>query len=119
VDNVLPCYSSIQLLHKKVRQAWFNPVTLQLGPSIEHILEKGLTVLPKLTNSTAKDAVAFYERMQQVSGSYLLPLMPFNSINLTKNYEGLFPPGLGTDAYAECSIAILELLPLLLPSTDP
>jgi hypothetical protein len=104
---------------KKVRQAWFNPRTLKSGPSVECILKKGLTVLPKLTDGTAKNAVAFYERMQQVLGAYLLPLIPFDLINLTNNYEGLFPPGLGTDAYAECSIAILELLPRLLPSTDP
>jgi hypothetical protein len=45
--------------------------------------------------------------------------MPFDSINLSNNYEGLFPPGLGTDAYAECATAIFELLPRLLPTSDP
>jgi hypothetical protein len=95
-DNVLPCYGHIQLLHKKVRQAWFNPRTLQSGPSVDHILERGLTVLPKLQEMEAKDTVAFYEQLQQVLATSLILLMPFNAICLKNNYEGLFPPGLGT-----------------------
>jgi hypothetical protein len=91
-DDVLPCYSSIQLLHKMVCQAWYNLGTLQSGPSIERILEKGLAVIPKLSDRTAKDTVAFYERLQQVSGAYLIPLMPFDSVCLAHNYEGLSPP---------------------------
>jgi hypothetical protein len=118
-DDVLPCYGSIQLLHKKVKQSWYNPRTLQSGPSVERILERGLSVIPKLEDLTAKDTVTFYERLQQVSATYLIPMMPFDSICLANNYEGLFPPGLGTDAYAECSMAVLELLPRLLPATDP
>jgi hypothetical protein len=119
-DDILPCYSSIQLLHKKVRQAWFNPRTLQSGPSVERILERGLLVFPKLQNNTeAKDVVAFYEGLQQVSAAYLLPLLPFDAICLANNYEGLFPPGLGTAAYAECCTILLEILPRLLPTTLP
>ncbi len=117
-DNVLPCYGSIQLLHKKVRQAWYNPRTLQSGPSIERILEKGLAIIPKLSDRTAKDTVAFYECLQQVSGAYLIPLMPFDSLCLAHNYEGLFPPGLGTSAYAECAIAVMELLICILQEHD-
>ncbi len=117
-DDVLPCYGTIQLLHKKVKTAWHNPRTLQSGPSVERILEKGLMVFPKLRGTSAREAVTFYESVQQVSAAYLLPLMPFDSICLANNYEGLFPPGLGTDAYSECCIAMLELLHRLLPAND-
>ena len=117
-DDILPCYGHIQLLHKKVRQAWHNPRTLQSGPSVDRILEKGLTVLPKLRETDAKGTVSFYKRFQQVSAAYLIPLMPFDAICLRNNYEGLFPPGLGTDAYAECCAAVLEVLPRLLPSSN-
>jgi hypothetical protein len=48
VEDIFPCYSHIQFLHKKVRHAWYNPQTLQTGPSVDCILEQGLTVLPKL-----------------------------------------------------------------------
>jgi hypothetical protein len=41
--------------------------------------------------------------------------MPFDAICFSNNYEGLFPPGLGTEAYVECCAAVLELLPRLLP----
>jgi hypothetical protein len=44
--------------------------------------------------------------------------MPFNTICIKNNYEGLFPPGLGTDMYPECSAAVLEILPRLLPTTN-
>ena len=117
-DDILPCHGHIQLLHKKVCQAWFNPRTLQSGPLVDRILEKGLTVLPKLRETDAKGTVAFYERFQQVSAGYLIPLMPFNAICLRNNYEGLFPSGLGTDAYAECCAAVLEVLPRLLPLSN-
>ena len=117
-DDILPCYGHIQLLHKKVHQAWFNPRTLQSGPLVDRILEKGLTVLPKLRETDAKGTVALYERFQQVSAAYLIPLMPFDAICLRNNYEGLFPPGLGTDAYAECCAAVLEVLPRLLPLSN-
>ncbi len=40
--------------------------------------------------------------------------MPFNTLCLSNNYEGLFPPGLGTKAYVEASIALLEVLQHLL-----
>ncbi len=76
-DDILPCYSHIRLLHRKIRQAWYNPRTLTSGPSVDRILEKGLTVLPKLRDTDAKGTVAFYERLQQVSAAYLIPLMPF------------------------------------------
>jgi hypothetical protein len=117
-DNVLPCYSHIQLLHKKVQQAWFNPHTLQSGPSVDRIFEKGLTVLPKLRETSAKETVVFYKRLQQVSAAYLIPVMPFNAICIKNNYKSLIPPGLGTDTYAECSAAVLEILPRLLPTTN-
>jgi hypothetical protein len=117
-DDVLPCYGSIQLLHKKVCQSWYNPRTLQSGPSVEQILERGLIVIPKLYNGTANDTVVFYKRLQPVSAAYLIPMMPFDSICLANNYEGLFPPSLSTEVYAECCMAVLELLPRLLQSFD-
>ena len=117
-DDVLPCYGAIQLLHKKITMAWTNSRTQQSGPSVERILEKGLTVLPKLRGTSARETVSFYESLQQVSTSYLMPIMPFDTVCIANNYEGLFPPGLGTDVYCECCIALLEVLPRLLPQHD-
>jgi hypothetical protein len=117
-DDVLPCYRHIQLLHKKVQQAWYNPRTLQSGPSVNCILERGLLVLPKLWDTDAKDTVAFYECLQQVSAAYLIPLMPFDVICLCNNYEGLVSPGLGTDTYAKCCAAIPEILSHFLPTSN-
>jgi hypothetical protein len=93
-------------------------VLYKLGPPVDHILERGLTVLPKLQETEAKDTVAFYKWLQQVSAAYLIPLMPFDAICLRNNYEGLFPPGLSTDTYAECCAAVLVILPQLLPTSN-
>jgi hypothetical protein len=57
-----------------------NPRTHILGPSVERILEKGLPVFPILSTLTAKDTVQFYNKLQELSAGYLLPLMPFNVI---------------------------------------
>ncbi len=66
----------------------------------------------------ARKTVDFYNKLQKLSAGYLLPLMPFDSINLSFNFEGLCPPGLGTLRYAEIGTALMEVLPCLLPTTD-
>ncbi len=45
--------------------------------------------------------------------------MPFNAVHLGNNFEGLFVPGLGTQRYHECASALFELLPRLLPTSNP
>jgi hypothetical protein len=81
-------------------------------------LDKGLAAFPKLTSLEVHDAVDFYDRLQELSASYLLPLMPFDAICLEFNFEGLFVPGLGVDRYAECASAMMEILPRLLPASS-
>ena len=44
--------------------------------------------------------------------------MTFDSKCLANIYEGLFPPGLGTEVYVECRMAVLELLLCLLPTSN-
>ncbi len=66
-----------------------------------------------------QDAVEFYDKFQDLSKDYLLPLMPFNAVWLVNNFEGLFVPGLGTQRYQECASALFELLPRLLPVSNP
>jgi hypothetical protein len=115
-EDVLLCYRDIIQVHKKVRQGWTNPRTHVSGPSLEQILEKGLAVFPKLKTLTAKDAVNFYDKLQELLAGYLLPLMPFDVIHLKFNFEGLIVPGLGTECYADCAAALMEVLPCLLPT---
>jgi hypothetical protein len=81
-------------------------------------LEKGILVFPKLTTLRAKDTVHFYDKLQELSAGYLLPLMPFDVIRLNFNFEGLFVPGLGTECYADCAAALMEVLPRLIPTLD-
>jgi hypothetical protein len=44
--------------------------------------------------------------------------MPFNTIKLSFNFEGLCPPGLGTLRYPEVGSAFMDILPRLLPTTE-
>jgi hypothetical protein len=117
-EDILLCYRDIQPVHKKVRQGWTNPRTQISGPSVEQILEKGILVFPKLTTLTAKDTVHFYDKLQELSAGYLLPMMPFDVIRLDFNFEGLFVPDLGTECYADCAAALMEVLPRLIPTLD-
>ena len=81
-------------------------------------MDKGLAVFPKLKTLTAKDVVNFYDKLQELSAGYFLPLMPFNVICLEFNFEGLIVPGLGTECYPDCAVALMEVLPRLLPTLD-
>ena len=104
-------------IHCKVLQSWYNPPTLVSGTSIERILEKGLPTFSKLRSLKTHDAVEFYGKLQDVSHAYLLPIMPFDAIQLGHNFEGLFVPGLGVQQYHKYATAMFELLPCLLPTT--
>jgi len=83
-----------------------------------HVLEKALVNFPKLCSLDAQAAVDFYNKLQKLSAGYLLPLMPFDAIKLSFNFEGLCPPGLGTHRYAEVGLAFMDILPCLLLTTS-
>jgi hypothetical protein len=92
-DNVMLCFNDIISMHLKVLASWTNTRTQHSGPSVEHIVEKAvLTILPKLNGLTSVELVLFYDNLQKISSVYLLPLMPFNAINLRLGFEGLCPP---------------------------
>ncbi len=114
--DVIICYNEIQQIHWKVLQLWENPQSYAMGPSVERILEKGLPVFPKLCLLETHDAVEFYNKFQELSAHYLLPIMPFDAVCLESNFEGLFISGLGTEHYAECVVAMMEVLPCMIPT---
>ena len=117
-EEVLFCYNDIMMVHRKVVAGWVNSCSGRSGPSVEYILEKALTNFPVLHYPVARKMVDFYDRLQKLLAGYLLLLMPFESIKLSFNFEGLCPPGLGTLRYAEIGTALMEVLPRLLPMTD-
>jgi hypothetical protein len=117
-DVVIACHHDISLLHRKVVDLWVNTHTQQRGPSVERILEKGLPVLHKLTSLVVDAKGEFYDKPQKTLVLFLLPLMAFDEINLRMGFEALCPPGLGLTRYAEIDIALMEILPRLLPNTD-
>jgi hypothetical protein len=118
MEEVLFCYNDIMMVHRKVIRGWVNSCSGQSGPSIKYILEKALINFPVLHYPVARKTVDFYNKLQKLSAGYLLPLMPFNLIKLSFNFEGLCPPGLGTLCYAEIRTALMEVLPRLLPTTN-
>jgi hypothetical protein len=118
-EDVLICFGEIEQIHRKVLQSWYNPRTLVSDPSVACILDKGFQAIPKLRTLDVQDAVVFYDKFQDLSKDYLLPLMPFDAVQLVNNFEGLFVPGLGTLRYQECASTLFELLPWLIPVTNP
>ena len=84
--------------------------------SVERILEKGIPVFPTLSSLAVDATVEFYDKLQKTSVLFLLPLMAFDAINLRMGFEGLCPPGLGLPCYAEIAVALMEILPRILPT---
>ena len=117
-EDILICFGEIQQLHRKVLQSWRNTRTQVSGPSLERILDRGLKAFPLLRNMTMHDAVEFYDKFQELSHAFLIPLMPFDAVRLGNNFKGLFVPGLGTQRYHECASALFELRPRLLPTSN-
>jgi len=98
--------------------AWENCRTQQSGPSVDRILENGPLVFPKLDSLEVSATVDFYDKLHKTSALFLLPLMLFDAINLNTGFEGLCPPGLGLQRYAEIAGVLMEVLPRLLPTSD-
>jgi hypothetical protein len=117
VDDVMVCYNDIILVHHKVMELWYNAYAHTSGPQVDKVLQKSLTVFPKLSSMRVEDVVGFYDRLQEVSMGYCLALMPFDAVVLKNRFEGLCPPGLGLIRYAAMSKGFMELLPWLIPVT--
>ncbi len=118
-DDVVLCFNDIISLHSKVLSSWTNPRYQQSGPTIDQIVEKAVpTILPKLEGLSAAELVSWYDNLHKNSSVYLLPLMPFNAINLWLGFECLCPPGLGCSRYASICRATMEVFPRLLPDLN-
>ncbi len=99
--GVISLCINIILLHQHVMDAWVNHCTQQRGPSVDRIMEKGIPVFPKLASLAVDSTVEFNDKLQKTSALFLLPLMPFDLINLHMGFEGLCPPGLGLPQYTK------------------
>ncbi len=117
-EDILLCYSEISNIHRVVLQGWVNSRTHFCGSVVEYILEKAITVFPRLSSLEVADVVKIYDSVQKIPMRYLLPLMPFDSICLTFGFEGLCPPGLGTIRYTTIAFAWIDVLPRILPQED-
>jgi hypothetical protein len=114
-DDILLCYRDIIHLHRKTLGGWTNMRTQHQGPLVEWIMEKAMPLFQKLNGVTMADLVHFYDNFQKTGSVYLLPVMPFDAVNLKLGFEGLCPPGLGVNLYSSIAAAIMEVVPRLLP----
>jgi hypothetical protein len=114
-DDVILCYNDIIQLHCKTLGGWLNTRTLQRGVSVERIVEKVLPLFKKLDGITAAELVYFYDEFQKTASVYLLPFMPFDAISIKLGFEGLCPPGIGIYRYADVSMALMDVLPRVMP----
>jgi hypothetical protein len=111
------CYNDIMHVHQKVRELWYNKSSNTLGPQMDRILQKSLSMFPRLTSTDTSEVVLFYHLLQELSMNHLLVLIPFDAIMLQYRFEGLCPPGLGLTRYGAMSKALMELLPRLIPGS--
>ena len=119
-EEVVICTNDIMYVHQKVRELWFNRSSNTSGPQVDRILQKSLSVFPRLSSTDTGKVVSFYDCLQEISMNHLLALIPFDAIMLQYRFEGLCPPGLGITRYGAMSKALMELLTRLIPgSTSP
>ncbi len=77
-------------------------------------MEKAMPLFKKLNGITMADLVQFYDNFQKTGRVYLLPVMPFDAVNLKLGFDSLCPPGLDIDRYASIAAAMMEVVPRLL-----
>jgi hypothetical protein len=86
MEDIIICFNEIQQIHCKIIQCWYNPRTFALGSLVKRILDRGLQVFPKLCTLEVHDLIKFYDKFQELSTVYLIPLVPFNAVHLESNY---------------------------------
>jgi hypothetical protein len=117
IEDVVVCYNDIIFVHNKVSGLWYNGYAHTLGPQVDKILQKLLSVFPCLESLRVEDVITFYDRLQEVSMGYVIAIMPFDAIVLVHQFEGLCPLGLGLVKYAAMGKVLMELLPWLIPGS--
>jgi hypothetical protein len=95
VEDVMVCYNDIILAHRKIVELWYNAFSHTSGPQVDRIIQKSLSIFPRLESTKVEDVVNFYDRLQEAGLSYVIALLPFDAIVLAHGFEGLCPPGLG------------------------
>jgi hypothetical protein len=117
VEDVVVCYNDIILAHRKITELWYNSYAHTSGPQVDKIIQKSLSVFPRLESTKVDDVVNFYDCLQEVVLCYVIAVLPFDAIILTHGFEGLCLPGLGLVRYAAMSKALMELVPRLIPGS--
>ena len=80
--EVMICYNDIIAIHRTVHNNWSNDRYGTDGPQLNRIVLKELVVFPRLLSTSAEDVVDFYNRLHEMSASYLLPTTPLDAIVL-------------------------------------
>jgi hypothetical protein len=119
LSDVLLAYNDIIEVHSHTCNNWEHPCRHYKGPQLERILEKGISLFPRLSNLDVDHMVEFYYAFHKTTAIiYLLPVMPFDCICIKMGFEALCTPGLGIPRNAMILRVLMELLPRLLPRSD-
>ncbi len=116
-SDVVTCHNDIIAIHRRVRELWYNPTTHTCGPQIDRIVTKSLKLLLTLESTGTETVVDLYDHLQESTTSLTIAIMPFNSVMIWYDLEGLCVPGLGVNRYHLMSKSLMELLPQLIPGS--
>jgi hypothetical protein len=59
VEDVVMCYNNIILGHAKITKLWYNGYNHTSGPQVDKIIQKSLSVFPRLESTKVDDVVNF------------------------------------------------------------
>ena len=114
-DDVVTCFNDIITAHDTIMDLWTNVTMNTSGPQVNRILKKSLKLFPTLNSTSTEDVIYFYDRLQEVTPTYLIGVMPFDAVVIKHRFKGLCIPGLGVVRYTAMAKALMELLPHLIP----
>jgi hypothetical protein len=57
----------------------------------------------------------FYDEFKKIASVYLLPFMPFDAISTKLGFEGLFLPWIDIYRYVDVAMALMDILPRVMP----
>jgi hypothetical protein len=72
VEDVVVRYNDIILAHRKITELWYNSYAHTSGPQVDKIIQKSLSVFPRLESTKVDDVVDFYDRLQEVGLCYVI-----------------------------------------------
>ncbi len=106
-------------LHCTICQSWHNRQYNSFGPQKESILKStAFSTCLLLDKFDAPSIVNWYKCLTSTCKAFRIGLVPFYTIQFSRQQEGLCIPGLGLERYQDMASALCTAMPVCLAQAD-